>query len=101
MHMWKFEHTVDTSADRGTVFAILADVSAWPRWNAGVESMSLNGPFAAGTTGTMTLPVGDTLAVRLAWFDADWGFQDETVVPGVGVLVRVRHELQPLPPGGT
>ncbi len=99
--MWTYEHTVDTRAGAGAVFALFSDVTSWPEWNAGVERVELDGPFQEGATGTMHMPGGESLAFRLSWVEEDGGFEDETPVPDAGVVVRVRHELLPSPAGGT
>jgi polyketide cyclase/dehydrase/lipid transport protein len=99
--MWKFQHSIDASASAEVIFAIMADVGAWPEWNPGVERMELNGTFASGTTGTMVVPGQDPFATRLVWVEAGVGFEDETTVPDAGVVVRVRHDLEPLSGGGT
>ena len=99
--MWTYEHSLDTAADPDALFAILRDTRRRPEWNAGVARVDLDGPFATGTTGVMVLPDQQALRFRLAWVGAGQGFEDETQVPDAGVLVRVRHTLQPLPAGGT
>jgi Polyketide cyclase / dehydrase and lipid transport len=99
--MWTYEHSLDTAATADALFAILRDARRWPEWNAGVARIDLDGPFATGTTGLMLLPDQTALRFRLAWVGAGQGFEDETEIPGAGVLVRVRHALDPLPAGGT
>ncbi|MBJ7595860.1 MAG: SRPBCC family protein [Candidatus Dormibacteraeota bacterium] len=99
--MWTYEHSVETQADADAVFALFSDVSRWPQWNSGVERMELDGPFAAGTGGTMTIPGGETMASKLIWVEEGHGFEDETAVPDAGVVVRVRHTLEAVDGGGT
>jgi Polyketide cyclase / dehydrase and lipid transport len=99
--VWTSEHTGETAASADRVFDLFKDVATWAEWNAGVERMELNGPFTAGTTGTMTGPGQDPLGFRLVWVDENQGFEDETEIPDAGVVVRVRHSLEPLPQGGT
>ncbi len=99
--MWSKEYSAESTASAEALFAILADVAGWPQWNAGVERVELNGPFAAGTTATMVLPDQTALPFRLAWVEAGRGFEDETEVPDAGVLVRVAHLLEPVDGGGT
>ena len=63
--------------------------------------MELNGPFAAGTTGTMKVPGQDPLRMRLVSVDPGRGFEDETDIAGAGIVVRVRHALSALDGGRT
>ncbi len=99
--MWTYEHSVESQADRDAVFALFSDVATWPEWNAGVERMELDGPFVADTAGTMVVPGQEPMAFRLIWVEEGRGFEDETAVPSAGVVVRVRHSLEPLSDGGT
>lgn len=48
------ERSVETTASPQAVWKVWSDTSTWPQWNPDVQSMQLNGPFASGTTGTMT-----------------------------------------------
>jgi hypothetical protein len=99
--MWTVEHTIATIASAETVFALYRDVATWPRWDAGLERLDLDGPFAVDTTGTMVVAGQAPLRLRLAWVEDGRGFEDETTIPGADVVVRVRHRLQPLEQGGT
>jgi hypothetical protein len=99
--MWSYEHSLETDAGAETIFEILRDVSRWPEWNPGVERIDLDGPFATGTSGVMVIPDQGSLSFRLAWVGDGRGFEDETEIPGAGVVVRVRHSLEPLAGGGT
>jgi hypothetical protein len=99
--MWTATHSRATTARPDTIFALFKDVATWPAWNAGLDRMALDGPFATGTTTTMFIAGQDPLVARLIWVEEDRGFEDETPVPDAGVVVRVRHSLDPLPQGGT
>jgi uncharacterized protein YndB with AHSA1/START domain len=99
--MWTFEHSRTSNAGVIEVFAMLSDVAGWPEWNAGVESVSLDGPFVARTAGVMAMPGQEPLSFRLIWVDPRKGFEDETDLPDAGVVVRVRHTIEALPKGGT
>ena len=99
--MWTYDYSVETSADPAVIFELFRDVTTWPRWNAGVESMELDGPFAAGITGTMKVPGQDPLRMRLLSVDEGRGFEDETEFPGAGIAVRVRHVLTAIDGGRT
>jgi hypothetical protein len=91
--MWTYDCSAETSARPEVILELFRDVSTWPRWNAGVESMELDGPFMPGTTGTMKVPGQDPMRMRLIAVDEGRGFEDETEIPGAGVVVRVRHAL--------
>lgn len=99
--MWSYETSLETGAGAEAVFEIFSDLANWPEWNAGVERMELQGPFATGTSGTMFMPGEEPLAFRLVWVGEGQGFEDETPIPDAGVVVRVRHTLNPLATGGT
>jgi hypothetical protein len=99
--MWTYAHSIETAARAETIFAILRDVSRWSEWNRGVERIDLDGPFATGTSGVMVIPDQGSLSFKLAWVGEGLGFEDETEIPGVDVVVRVRHSLKPLAGGGT
>jgi uncharacterized protein YndB with AHSA1/START domain len=94
--VWTKEYSADSTASPERLFAILEDTDSWPEWNAGVERIEMDGPFTAGTTATMVLPDKTRLRFRVVWVERGRGFEDETEVPETGVLVRVRHVLQPL-----
>jgi hypothetical protein len=99
--MWSYDCSAETSADPDVIFDLFSDVNTWPRWNAGVESVELDGPFVPGTTGTMQVPGQDPMRMRLTAVDAGRGFEDETEIPGAGVVVRVRHALTIVESGRT
>lgn len=99
--MWTYEHSVETTAEPSAVYSLMRDVASWPVWNAGVERIDLDGPFAAGTSGRMAMPGQESIEFRLVWVEADRGFEDETPLPDAGVTVHVRHQLAPLGRGGT
>jgi hypothetical protein len=99
--MWTYTHSLETSASAEAIFALYADVATWPSWDASLERMTLDGPFAAGTRGVMYLSGQDPLPMRLVAVVDGLGFEDETPVPDAGVVVRVVHRLEPLHSGGT
>jgi uncharacterized protein YndB with AHSA1/START domain len=52
------ERSVETAASPEAVWKIWSDTSTWQQWNPDVQAMTLNGPFAAGTTGVMKTKQG-------------------------------------------
>jgi uncharacterized protein YndB with AHSA1/START domain len=84
------ERSVETVASPEAVWKIWSDTPHWQDWNPDVQSMTLNGPFAAGTTGTMKTKQG-TRAIELAEVVPGKSFRLETtVIP----LTRFAFECQ-------
>jgi hypothetical protein len=92
--MWTTEHTHDSTAAPQAVFALWADVQGWPAWDASLVAATLDGPFAAGTTGTLH-PQGmpEPIAFDITALEPGAGFADET---RLGPLVlRFTHRVEP------
>jgi uncharacterized protein YndB with AHSA1/START domain len=97
--MWEYEHSVETAAAADVVWCLWSDIAGWPRWNAGVEQITIDGPFAAGTTFTMT-PLGDEpIRMRLTEVVPGQLFTDE--MDAGDFVVRTMHRLEPAPGGQT
>ena len=73
------ERSRETTASPAAVWKVWSDTSTWPEWNPDVQSMTLNGPFAAGTTGVMKTKQG-TRQITLTEVVAGRSFRLETVV---------------------
>ena len=92
--MWHTEHAHDTPASPKAVFALWADVEGWPAWDASLVATTLEGPFAAGTAGTLH-PQGmpEPIAFVITAVEQGAGFADET---RLGPLhLRFRHRVEP------
>jgi len=92
--MWAIEHAVETTAAAEDVWALWSDVGGWPSWNADIERIELEGPFAAGSTIVMTPVGGDPVELRIAEADEPTLFVDEA--DGGDVVVRTTHRVEPL-----
>src|SRR5712664_1342161 len=57
--MWTYEHSIETDASPESIWPLYSDVPAWPRWDQGLEWVTLSGPFAAGSTGSLKVPDQD------------------------------------------
>jgi hypothetical protein len=97
--MWTYEHSIETDASPEAIWPLYADVPAWPRWDQGLEWVRLNGPFSAGTTGTLKVPGQDPLAFKLGDVRLLKGFSDETYLPGLVIIFD--HSLEPTASGKT
>lgn len=55
---FEYEGTVTTSASPADVWALWSDVGSWHRWDPSVEGVALEGHFAEGAAGTLSLMGG-------------------------------------------
>jgi hypothetical protein len=79
--MWEFTHTETTAATPAQLWSRYTDCGSWPEWDVETESVTLDGPFATGTTGTIK-PVGAPKAkFRMAEVTKDVSFSDVTKLP--------------------
>ncbi|MEC3980704.1 SRPBCC family protein [Amycolatopsis sp. H20-H5] len=91
MANYEYEHTVTTTAPADAVWALWSDVSRWTEWDTSLEAITLDGPFAPGSGGTMTIPGQPLITYILTEVEPGVAFSDETAIPG-GVL-RFGHRL--------
>ncbi len=94
MHEQTFrtEHQIEIKAAPEAIWAVFRDVAGWSRWNAGVEHIALEGPFATGTWFTMKPTGQDELRSRLIDVRDNQRFVDETRVGDLSVTVEHRIE---------
>jgi uncharacterized protein YndB with AHSA1/START domain len=97
--MWEYEHSVETTAAADVVWRLWSDIAGWPRWNDGVEQITIDGPFAAGTTFTMTPPGDEAIRMRLTEVVPGQLFTDE--MDAGDFVVRTVHRLEPAAGGRT
>lgn len=96
---WTCQHSIETTASAEELWRHWSDIASWPRWNAGIRAIEVDGPFAVGTTFTMTPPDGEPVRMRLTEVDPARVFTDEA--DGGDFVVRTVHRLEPLPDGRT
>ncbi|MEU0880735.1 SRPBCC family protein [Lentzea sp. NPDC005914] len=97
MTKFEYEHSVEGPASVETVWALWSDVSRWTEWDESLESVTLTGPFAEGSSGTMTIEGQGAIPFTLTSVDPGIGFVDETSVPGA--LLRFSHRVEQLSDG--
>jgi len=85
---WTFEHTEHTPASPQSIWALWSDLTTWPQWDDGVEHVSLDGPFAVGTGGTLKPTGGPKVRFELVDVRPAEAFTDVTSLP----LARMRFE---------
>jgi hypothetical protein len=91
---WTAKHTIEAAATPEALWAIFRDVRGWKRWNAGIEQIELEGPFARGTWFTMKPPGQDAMRSQLVDVRENERFVDETRVGDL--VVTVAHRLERL-----
>lgn len=96
-----FEHslTVTTTAAPAAVWALWRDPGTWPDWDPSVLGVTLDGPFAEGTTGTMTLAGPFDVPVLLAVVEEGRRYLDQLTMGDL--VIRIDHVVEPLPSGGS
>ena len=107
--MWDYEHCVETSAAPEAVWRRWADVATWPEWNADIEEVRLDGPFAVGSVITMTPKGQDPVVLRIVeavpigagpvGAGRNASFTDEADFGGT--LIRTQHRVERLENGRT
>src|SRR5712691_5473954 len=97
--MWEYEHSVETTAAPDVVWGLWSDMAAWPQWNAGIETITVDGPFVVGTTFTMTPPGDEPIRMRLAEIVPGELFTDE--MDAGDFVVRTVHRVEPAAGGRT
>src|SRR5256885_3815119 len=95
--MWEYGYSAETTASPQALWRRWSDMAAWPQWNAGIEKMEIDGPFAVGTTFTMTPPGEDPIRMRLVEMGPAELLPAEA--DGAEFFVRTGHRLGALPPG--
>jgi hypothetical protein len=92
--MWATEYSIETTAPPKEIWRLWSDVTSWPDWNEDIERIEISGPFAVGSTISMT-PIGqDTVELRLAEVSEPDLFVDEADLGDV--VVRTVHRIDPL-----
>jgi uncharacterized protein YndB with AHSA1/START domain len=90
--MWATEHSVETAASPRAVWRLWADVARWPEWNGDIERIEISGPFAVGSTISMTPSGGEPIELRIADATEPERFVDEADLGGV--VVRTTHRIE-------
>ena len=97
--MWEYQHSVETTATPEVLWRHWSRIAEWPQWNAGIEKIEVDGPFAVGTVFTMTPPGGDHFQMRLTEVVPGKLFTDE--MDAGDFVVRTVHLLEQAAAGRT
>ncbi len=96
--MFEWTHTVTTPATAEEVWQLYADVQRWLEWDSGLSHVSLDGDFAAGSSGTMVVEGQPPLTWTLVEVTENVSFTDVTELPGMATLT-FSHRVEPTPEG--
>jgi len=96
--MFTWSHTITTTAAPEQVWPLYADVRRWLEWDSGLEAVTLDGPFAVGSTGTLQVEGQPPLTWTLTEVEDGALFTDVTEIPGVATLTFV-HRIDARPDG--
>lgn len=89
----KFSFETMASVDPKRLWDMYSDISKRKIWDAGLESITLDGKFEEGSKGVQVMEDGHPMPYTLVWVDPERGFRDETLVPGVGAIYFT-HEFE-------
>ena len=96
--MFTWSHTITSTATPEQVWPLYADVRRWLEWDSGLEAVTLDGPFAVGSTGTLQVEGQPPLTWTLTDVEENALFTDVTEIPGVATLTFV-HRIDARPEG--
>jgi Polyketide cyclase / dehydrase and lipid transport len=95
--MWTHEHEAETDATPEQIWAVLSDVDHWTAWDTSMETIALEGPFAVGSTISMTPSGQEAIRSTIVEISENERYADETEFGGV--VLRFSHTLSPLGSG--
>ena len=95
--MWANEQSIETTASPEAIWRLWSDVADWPEWNADIEHIVISGPFAPGSTITMTPAGQDPVELRISDAAEPQSFVDEADLGDV--VVRTIHSVERLEGG--
>lgn len=91
------ERTVTTTAAPRAVWELWADVGSWHAWDPAVQSVALEGHFAEGAGGTMSLTGGIEAPFLLEVVEPGRRYLDRLTLGDL--IVRIDHVVVPLDGG--
>jgi hypothetical protein len=92
--MPSFEGTVIVRCRPEDVFALYANAPSWAEWDPDIKAATRDGPFAAGSVGTITPRQGPIMKIYVTQVDPNRSFTAEARLPLC--TMRFEHEVVPL-----
>ena len=99
--MWKYTHSLEAEAKIEKIWRLYSNVDSWPKWDRGLEKVTLDGEFLTGTEGMIKPVDQDWMKFKLIEVDPLVGFSDETKIPATDSVIRFVHTITKLPSGKT
>ena len=96
-----FQHSesITTTADPAAIWRLWSDPETWSVWDPSVVGIALDGPFAEGTSGTMTLAGPIDVPVQLTVVEDGARYVDELTLGDL--VIRIDHVVKALLDGGS
>lgn len=88
---FEYEHTVATTASPADIWALWSDVGSWHRWDPAVERVALEGHFAEGAAGTLSLAGGIEAPFVLEIVEPHARYLDRLTVGDL--VIRIDHHV--------
>jgi uncharacterized membrane protein len=85
------EHTIVIEATPEAVWKAWQDVASWPHWDVGIQSATINGPFAPGTKGRIKIKGGGRSEFTITDVVELKAFTEKTQLPFAEL--EVFHEM--------
>ena len=95
--MWRYEHTAQAPVSPEAVWRLWSDVELWPDWNPDIETITIDGPFAAGSTFVMNPGTDEAVQMTLAEVVPGTSFTD--LAEFNGLVIRTIHLMEPAADG--
>jgi hypothetical protein len=80
--MWSCEHSVDCATEQNFAWAFWTNVANWAVVDPGIESITLDGPFAVGANGATKQPGLDPIPWKIVEVEEGESAVIEIAVPG-------------------
>ncbi len=95
--VWEYEHSAEGGTTPAAIWRAWSEVERWGEWNADIEAIELDGPFAAGSTIAMTPRGAEPVQLRLEAVEENVRFVD--VAELGGLTIRTEHRVEALADG--
>ena len=89
---FEYEGTVTTSASPKDVWHLWSDVGSWHCWDPSVQQVCMEGHFAEGAAGTMTLTGGVEAPFTLEIVEPHSRFLDRVTMGDL--VIHIDHEVK-------